>query len=897
MKKAGYFLSYGLLSLFLLAFNTNVFSFNVTSPTAASIWGVGTTHNITWEATTGPYTIELWDGAGLVGTTALATGVVGTTYPWTIDASLNGGTDYYIKITNSEATPVISSSATFTIAKISINTPASGASWGAGTTQEINWAAAHTTGSFDVTLWTALGVFVRNIDITGTTSPKSWTIPADLTPGSYKIKVVDHTVAPNVPIEGLSSSFNIVGVTYPTASSQLVRGKHYTIAWSGIGDFTTPVKLEYNIGAGPVLITASTAGPTYDWKLPIADNNVTCYIIVTSLATPTTIAQSPVFHVNYMPYVYLTSPVSTDTWEAGSNHAITWVDNLSSYVTIDLYNFNGTSLIQTFGGSSGTSYNWNIPADFTIDPAGYRIKVSNSSDPTNTYYMDDAPFHLGANSALIDDHTINPGLAAGQTFMRGNLIAINWVKHFPENVNVYLVNGADILANRTRISAMAYGNTANWFIPDDQAIGDNYSIKVISVLYDDGTGGGGTLGKYRLSNNTFRITAHGGGAGGQTLTFSAPAQAGGTIWQRNSLKQITWTKNNVPENVDLSYRYYTAGLPGAWQSICPNIYGGAYNWFIANDMAIGNYDLKIVAHNEIPTTQIVNFDITDVNGGGVGGAVLVLTSPGVGTDTWQTGTLHAISWTKNFPQNVKVEFCTSGGATITTIMDAVYGTSYNWFIPNDGTIQRGDYIIKVTKVDEPGISVSHHFTINGPGVGTVALTQPNAPNIIIPRGAIYHQIAWTPGAGLVDNFQIELWKGGILISILKTNESGVNCDWYVPNYLEAGSDYQIRIRSASDPTNIKDESALPFTIAIYKSFNVFPNPSDNGFSVNLDESAKGNYEMVVYNRLGLKVLTSTLNADASKELSVSTASLPNGVYYVVLTSDGDRITKSVVVQH
>jgi hypothetical protein len=228
---------------------------------------------------------------------------------------------------------------------------------------------------------------------------------------------------------------------------------------------------------------------------------------------------------------------------------------------------------------------------------------------------------------------------------------------------------------------------------------------------------------------------------------------------------------------------------------------------------------------------------------------------------------------------------------VVTIRSSAYGNSCNWFI-NAGTAP-ASYRIKIIKTGDPSVSLfsaAFNITINSPG--TCTLTYPDAAGIIIPSGTT-PTITWTQT--FTENVRIELWKGGAFYTIIKTSQTGLTCDWYISNSIPDGNDYSIKIMSVIDNT-IFDISANPFTIATYK-FAPYPNPANNTLSLSFDDSSTGTYNMVLYNRFGDKVVTKSANMDEGKEHSISTANLPSGIYYLVVTSGDTKITRSIIVQH
>ena len=78
-------------------------------------------------------------------------------------------------------------------------------------------------------------------------------------------------------------------------------------------------------------------------------------------------------------YITVTQPNGGETWQMGTSYNITWSDNISSNVKIDLYK-SGTynREIEDSTPSNGT-YSWSIPTDLT-ESSDYKIKITSTSD-------------------------------------------------------------------------------------------------------------------------------------------------------------------------------------------------------------------------------------------------------------------------------------------------------------------------------------------------------------------------------------------------------------------------------------------------------------------------------------------------------------------------------------
>ena len=649
-----------------------------------------------------------------------------------------------------------------------------------------------------------------------------------------------------------------ITINAPDGAAQWEKGTTRIISWTKLG-FTDNVDIELWQGGAQLpgpngTIIANTTGLTYAYDVPagLADGTYQIRIFAWG-QTPSwsVFAISADFQIvtTALPFLTLISPNGGEVWQRGTTQSITWDDNLSSNVKIDLCDATGTYISTIDSWATGLSVNWNIPALLAV--GDYKIKVSNLNN-LSLFDLGTSTIHISANT----DGTVTGVTPSGGTFTRGTAMPIHWVKTFSENVNIYLCNGVTN-AIVSLIGNNAYGQSTTWAIPA------NF-----------------------LPLGSYKITATGGGLT-ESVTVTAPIVT--DSWQRGTTHAIAWTKNFV-DRVDLEL-WATLGGDHKVSTLRTYAYGTACNWYVPTSTAAGQYKIKVIKTNDASVYGFsAAFTITSVPGGAA--ETVTVTSP-AGGENWLRGTLHTLSWTKNFGDRIDLELWSTlgGDHKVTLLRSYVYGTACNWFIP--ANTDAGQYKIKVIKMGDPTVySLSAAFNIILSTGGTCSLTYPDAAGIIIHRGSTT-TITWTKT--FPENVRVELWKGGAFNTLIKTSQYGLSCEWYASSMLEAGSDYKIKIMSGLD-NSILDQSANNFTIAIYK-FGAFPNPANNTLSLSFDDSSTGTYDMVLYNRFGDQVVTKSANMDEGYEHSISTADLPSGIYYLVVTSGDTKITRSIIVQH
>ncbi len=78
-------------------------------------------------------------------------------------------------------------------------------------------------------------------------------------------------------------------------------------------------------------------------------------------------------------------------------------------------------------------------------------------------------------------------------------------------------------------------------------------------------------------------------------------------------------------------------------------------------------------------------------------------------------------------------------------------------------------------------------------------------------------------------------------------------------------------------------------------FNVYPNPSNGNVTVSADVTKQGDYNLFIYNMLGQKVYSNTVNISGHYSSSLDISQYGKGVYLFILNGQGQSIEKKIVV--
>ena len=210
--------------------------------------------------------------------------------------------------------------------------------------------------------------------------------------------------------------------------------------------------------------------------------------------------------------IILTTPNGGESWPAATSQAITWTDNISEYVSIELYK--GGSFYYTVADStpSDAYYTWYIP-DTTQDGNDYRIKITSVIN-SSISDISDADFTIVGNSITVNSPN------GGESWQTGSTRAITWTDNINEQVSIDLYKGGSFYY--TVVDSTPSDAHHLWEIPDTLQPGSDYRIKITSVDFSS---------IYDFSDNDFNIYETG-------ITLTTPN--GGESWAVDSFFDIMW---------------------------------------------------------------------------------------------------------------------------------------------------------------------------------------------------------------------------------------------------------------------------------------------------------------------------------------------------------------------
>lgn len=871
----------------------------IIQPTEPGVhWVIGSTYWISWTSNfVNPVKIDLIDytNSGSPITTSIAASVQGSTYAWTIPPGTTVGNKYKIKITSTVNNIYFTESQNFfTIA----TSPAGGYIKAVqpslpnikvqrGLPYLISWED-NLPGNVKIELVNdSTGGTTQLIETNVQGSTYFWHVPGNQLLGNlHKIRI--SSVLDDNLFDLSDNYFSIVAtlggtieVLQPSASNlSWVRGSTYLILWND--DLTEPLDiiLVNTATSEEFIIAQNISGSTFSWNIgntiPLAG---TYKIKVLSSIDPAINAMSAnnFSVVATLGSINVLYPNENNiTWAKGNAYTISWVDNLTEPVIIELVNYGVTpNTFTQIGNTSGSTLVYNVPAGLPVGNM-YKIKVLSSVSPSTIFDHSNNFFSIVASSGSFIN-VVQPGVS-GLKWVRGTTNLISWNDDVPEPVDIKLLNTVT-----QQIYPLAYnvsGSTYPWTIDSSIPLAPTYKIMISSSLDPSIVG---------VSLHNFEIVATVG-----SITVLYPNNTG-TSWTRGATYLISWT-DNLSEPVYVELVNY--GVSPTTFTNLGIVSGSTFYFTVPQNQPLGSqYKIKILS----TIAPSVIFDHSDnfFNIKASSGSYVTVLQPN-GGEQLLINNGYLISWIDDIPEPVKVELVEHPAlTTVSTIAASAVGSTLVWHVPNNPALVGSNYRIRVSSVNDPTITdiSDANFSIVQSLGGSIEVLHPNGGEIL-GIGTSY-LVSWIDN--VLEPVNLDLVDYSVtppdVISIA-SNLIGTTYTWQISHTQPVGSQFRIRVSSIHVPS-VMDESDDVFSLIVWPKQNVtvFPNPAATVLNIKFGEELDEVFNVTLTNRFSMPVLTRDINVAQQKELQVSTEHLPNGVYFLILRSNNYTITEKVVIKH
>jgi len=605
------------------------------------------------------------------------------TYSWSIPSGVTTSQGR-IRIRDANFTNIKDSSDnSFAIGNLVLTTPSGGEQWQTGIDSIITWTSS---GISNVTLQYRLS------------NSSQWqtieTVAASL--GSYTWDATDVNGNPissnqaSIRVhrendESFNSQGNIftikrLDITSPVAGAIWQTGEVKNITWNSA--FVTNLNISYSTNNGTNWNTITngynaTLG-TFSWTVPSATSSqVRIRLIDANNSKVLDISDQ--FTIGAL---LLTSPEINDQYQTGKSMNITWNSVGLSNISLEYSKDNGSSwsdIVRNIAAELG-EYNWNIPDDAYSNEVIVRISGTSGAN------------QLKDESGLFVIKRLNIDIpnSADIIWQANTQKTIQWTSNFVNQVLLYYStnSGTNWIAINNGNPIAGNLNQFNWTVPNLTT--STAKIKVVdasnSAISDS-------------SSNNFSI-------GSLVLTVPVLSQ------EVQSGKQLVISWNSVGiNNVKIEYSIDNStwvSTPIA-SSIASEL--GSFTWDIPADLYSQQARIRITSIEDDQISDVSDLFIIKR---------LSLDTPD-GGQLWQANTEHAIEWTSNFVNQIKLFYSTNNGINWLAInggnsISANLG-SYNWIVPN---VTSSNMKIKIEDASNSSISDSSSNTFTTGSIIVIA---------------------------------------------------------------------------------------------------------------------------------------------------------------------------------
>jgi Zn-dependent metalloprotease len=590
----------------------------------------------------------------------------------TADNSLYGGIHYPDIYAGFVPRGLLSSSGS-----ISCTAPNGAESWTAGTTQTISWSYYNLTGNARIEINRSYsgGTWeVINTTTALSAGSYSWTVTG---PGTTTARIRVSPVSNSAINDVSNANLTIVAsgpslvLTTPNGGENWLVSDNDTIRWSA-SNITENVKIELNRsypGATWEILSASAAN-TGSFVWPVTGPVSTTARVRISGITQTTVGDTS--NANFtigLRSAIVTSPNGGETRYVTDVNAITWSSaNLSENVKLELNrSYPGATWETIIASTANTgSYSWTVTGPVSSTA---RVRITGVTH-TSVGDTTDANFTIAARSLTV---TAPNG---SETWFTGEANSITWTSaNLSENVKIELNRAYPGSTWETLIASTANTGSYSWTVAGTLTSAARVRISGITHTAVSDT-----------SDANFAIATH-------SLSVTAPN--GAENWYLGDINNITWTSQNLPENVKIELN---RSYPGAtWEVLsasAPN--SGTYAWTVTGPVTTtARVRISGTTMTSISDTSNANFTIAARS--------LTVTSPN-GAENWAAGSSQSVTWSSaNLTGTVNVELNRSypAGSWESLAAGISNSGSYVWTVTGPAT---GSARVRISSVSYPTIT-------------------------------------------------------------------------------------------------------------------------------------------------------------------------------------------------
>jgi hypothetical protein len=552
---------------------------------------------------------------------------------------------------------------------IAITNPTAGAVWRKSSPYTIAWTWGNVGGPLNIDLLSPGGSLVRRLfAATANDGQQAWTVPNDLAPGGYQLKVCKTTGTPCGSV-AFSLANPTMAITQPTAGAFWQRGTTKTINWQAPG-VTEGIDIELEVGGGRLQIAHGTANDgAHGWTIP--SNLGGQYPLWICTASGSACA-NVLFNISWL---QVNQPVANEVWYVGQVKTAAWSSQgLPGDLKLEI--LKGGIVVHAINPTPNDgSQSLTVPP--LMSGANYQVRLchlaSNICGSSANFTISNQP------------PTITVADPQGP-WQQGNTYTIGWyAPGVTEGLKIELMEGGPV---HTIAASTPNDGNQEWTVPFTVEP-SSYSIRICTVSLS-----------VCDSSASFLITAP-----PPTIAIVAPTAS--SQWPRGTIQTIVWTASQYTGNVRLSLREGPIEIHAIADWTAND---GFFQWPVSLTVYAGSYYVRACMISTGTCADSEYFSIVDPP---PPPPPTTITVTGTGGSYWVPGTACTVSWsTDSAAGNVRVRLDKVGAST--------------WYLlaastPNDlqltdctvpPNIVAGTYRVFVQSIENPNASdYSSNITI------------------------------------------------------------------------------------------------------------------------------------------------------------------------------------------
>ncbi|HOM66186.1 MAG TPA: T9SS type A sorting domain-containing protein [Ignavibacteriales bacterium] len=698
----------------------------------------------------------------------------------------------------------------FKIAQLVVTSPVGGENWQINRRRLITWNNSSNVNFINLE-YTLNGItwFTIANNVNASLGSYNWLVPDVLSSTNALVRITDNN---NVNIKDTSDNVFAIfrfDITSPNGGVKIAAGKKYNITWNA-QNVSLPMQLQYTFDGNNWnnIAGVNSTDQSYLWDVPAdtSTSNLKIRIIdgMSSFGDTSDAANS-------IAYSKILNPVLTSNWQTGKTYPIRL--QLSPNVNFInlLYRIGNNTPVSIANNIARTSeYQWSVP--LTLVSNDIRIIVQDANATTT----------IADTSNIFNTRRLNlTSFTGGEKVIAGKTYKITWIAQNLGNIKIEFskdggLNWATVTGGGNINSALG---EFDWVVNNE--VGSQNKIRLVSLDYGnvrDSSATNFTISELKITNPTAASNFKGGTT--QTISWTSSIDI--------NKVNIYYSTNNGTNWIVIKSNHDYVGTSANYNWIVPNVTSSQCKVKIEDAQNPGNYDTSATFSIYTPTITVL--------------------TPNTNIRLLATKT-YAITWSKQYVNNVKLEYSTNGGSSWKLIASPLAGTSYNWTIPNDTT---NNAKIKITDLSDTTIydmsDVS--FTIS-------------SINFVSPLGGEIVQInkpfniRWR--SAYIDKVRIDYTLDGTnWIQIINNYDANVGSyAWNVTNY---STTLKFRIYDAVNTNNFIESNSItsanlvitqPIGGEIYQSGNnikikwTSQNISNVKLEYSLENGAEGTWNTIV----------------------------------------------------